>query len=93
MMESISIDLSMLMLYQAIVCVVAIQGCKIGGIITFRDFKTEEAKKCKALSQSSHIFLPLLTLSRVSHLSPPRWHDLHLDQSLEIPLHSRVHHL
>jgi GDP-mannose transporter len=35
--------------WQAIVCIVAIQGCKAAGIITYRDFKTEEAKKCAFL--------------------------------------------
>lgn len=31
---------------QSIVCVVAIQTCKSSGIITYRDFKADEAKKC-----------------------------------------------
>lgn len=31
---------------QAIVCIIAIQSCKSAGLITYRDFKTEEAKKC-----------------------------------------------
>ena len=32
---------------QSIVCVVAIQSCKTAGLITYRDFKTDEAKKCQ----------------------------------------------
>ncbi|RMZ81483.1 hypothetical protein DV738_g2217, partial [Chaetothyriales sp. CBS 135597] len=35
----------LLLAVQSIVCVVAITGCKQGGLITFRDFKVEEAKK------------------------------------------------
>lgn len=31
---------------QSIVCVIAIQTCKALGIITFRDFSSDEAKKC-----------------------------------------------
>lgn len=34
-----------LLAVQAIVCVVAIQSCKSAGIITYRDFKVDEAKK------------------------------------------------
>ncbi|EXJ62597.1 GDP-mannose transporter 1 [Cladophialophora yegresii CBS 114405] len=34
-----------LLAVQSIVCVVAIQSCKTAGIITYRDFKTDEAKK------------------------------------------------
>lgn len=29
-------------------CIVAIQACKAGGLITFRNFNTDEAKKCKS---------------------------------------------
>jgi GDP-mannose transporter len=35
----------LLLAVQSIVCVVAIQSCKSAGIITYRDFKTDEAKK------------------------------------------------
>ena len=31
---------------QSIVCVIAIQSCKTAGIITYRDFNQEEARKC-----------------------------------------------
>jgi hypothetical protein len=31
---------------QSIVCVVAIQSFKTSGVIKFRDFNTEEARKC-----------------------------------------------
>ncbi|RMZ87005.1 hypothetical protein DV736_g5768, partial [Chaetothyriales sp. CBS 134916] len=34
-----------LLAVQSIVCVVAITGCKQAGLVTFRDFKVEEAKK------------------------------------------------
>ncbi|KAF2012555.1 GDP-mannose transporter [Aaosphaeria arxii CBS 175.79] len=34
-----------LLCVQAVVCVVAISTCKSAGVITYRDFKTEEAKK------------------------------------------------
>lgn len=35
---------------KAIVCVAAISACKSAGVITYRDFKTDEAKKCKLAS-------------------------------------------
>ncbi|RVX71008.1 GDP-mannose transporter [Exophiala mesophila] len=35
----------LLLAVQSIVCVVAIQSCKSAGIITYRDFKTDEARK------------------------------------------------
>ena len=31
---------------QSIVCVIAIQSCKTSGVITYRDFNTDEARKC-----------------------------------------------
>lgn len=31
---------------QSIVCVIAIQTCKFSGVITYRDFNSDEAKKC-----------------------------------------------
>jgi len=36
---------------QSVVCVLAIQTCKTFGIIQYRDFNTDEARKCKAASQ------------------------------------------
>ncbi|QKX60827.1 uncharacterized protein TRUGW13939_07973 [Talaromyces rugulosus] len=34
-----------LLLVQSVVCIVAIQSCKTAGVITFRDFSSDEAKK------------------------------------------------
>ncbi|KUL83417.1 hypothetical protein ZTR_10847 [Talaromyces verruculosus] len=34
-----------LLLVQSVVCIIAIQACKAGGLITFRNFNTDEAKK------------------------------------------------
>jgi len=31
---------------QSIVCVIAIQSCKTSGVITYRDFNSDEARKC-----------------------------------------------
>ena len=31
---------------QSVVCIIAIQSCKSAGVITYRDFKSDEAKKC-----------------------------------------------
>lgn len=31
---------------QSVVCVIAIQSCKSFGVITYRDFNSDEAKKC-----------------------------------------------
>ena len=31
---------------QSVVCVVAIQTCKTFGVITYRDFSSDEARKC-----------------------------------------------
>jgi GDP-mannose transporter len=35
-----------LLCVQSVVCVMAISFCKASGIITYRDFNSEEAKKC-----------------------------------------------
>jgi len=35
-----------LLCVQSVVCVVAIQSCKSSGIITYRDFNNDEARKC-----------------------------------------------
>jgi len=43
----------MLTSIQSTVCVVAIQSCKTAGIITYRDFKTDEAKKCEIFTRAS----------------------------------------
>lgn len=32
--------------FQSIICVIAIQTAKFMGLITFRDFHTDQAKKC-----------------------------------------------
>lgn len=32
---------------QSIVCVIAIQSCKTSGVITYRDFNSDEARKCR----------------------------------------------
>ena len=37
---------------QSVVCVIAIQTCKSMGIITYRDFNSEEARKCGLFSTS-----------------------------------------
>ncbi|KAI4175451.1 MAG: hypothetical protein LQ343_001650 [Gyalolechia ehrenbergii] len=37
----------LLLCVQSVVCVVAIQLCKSSGIITYRDFKIDEARKCR----------------------------------------------
>ena len=36
----------MLTAAQSVVCVVAIQTCKSFGVITYRDFSSDEARKC-----------------------------------------------
>jgi hypothetical protein len=46
---------------QSVVCVVAIQTCKTMGIITYRDFNSDEAKKCTYYS-SRHLIDMLMTL-------------------------------
>lgn len=33
---------------QSVVCIVAIQSCKTAGVITYRDFSSDEAKKCES---------------------------------------------
>lgn len=42
-----------LLCVQSVVCVVAISVCKASGVITYRDFNSDEAKKCtwRLLSQ------------------------------------------
>lgn len=40
---------------QSVVCVVAIQTCKTFGVITYRDFSSDEARKC--------MFSPVLVLA------------------------------
>lgn len=47
-MQSQSVKGSRIDLLQGIVCVVAIQVCKSSGIITYRDFNTDEARKCQS---------------------------------------------
>jgi GDP-mannose transporter len=42
-----------LMQRQSVVCVIAIQTCKSMGVITYRDFNTDEARKCEPLLTSS----------------------------------------
>ncbi|MBE7182573.1 MAG: hypothetical protein INR71_15435 [Terriglobus roseus] len=42
---------------QSVVCVVAIEACKRSGVITYRDFNSDEAKKCtchKPFSRNAH---------------------------------------
>lgn len=60
---------------QSTVCVVAIQSCKTAGIITYRDFKTDEAKKCETLTRGSDE--KQANFYRVSRLAATHRHDLH----------------
>lgn len=32
--------------WQSVVCVIVIEGCKRSGVISYRDFNADEAKKC-----------------------------------------------
>jgi GDP-mannose transporter len=38
---------------QSIICVIAIQSCKSSGIITYRDFNLDEARKCMTRARHS----------------------------------------
>jgi hypothetical protein len=80
-----------LLCVQSVVCIVAISFCKASGIITYRDFNSEEARKCKWSSKSETT--TLANLSRVPHCPSPHWHDLHEHLGAQVPLDSRLHHL
>lgn len=42
-------------LLQSVVCIVAIQSCKSAGIISYRDFNSDEAKKCRCLQRALYL--------------------------------------
>ena len=46
----------MLMSTQSVVCVIAIQTCKTFGVITYRDFNSDEARKCESCQKSDLVF-------------------------------------
>lgn len=72
------------------VCVAAISACKTAGVITYRDFKVDEAKKCKnvrTMLQETEI-----DMARVSYLTPPNCYDLHQYLGPAIPLDSGLHY-
>lgn len=71
------------------VCVVAIAACKAAGIITYRDFKMDEAKKCK----EHYGFHTLITnRHRVPHFARFDCHDLLEYLGLAIPLDSGLYY-
>lgn len=78
------------------VCVIAIQTCKSAGVISYRDFNSDEAKKCESTAVGPAQPGPArltLTRPRVPHLRPFDRDDLHQHQSLAISLDPRLHHL
>lgn len=56
LISSLFVVIGILMIIQSIVCVVAIQACKSMGVITYRDFNSDEARKCI----SNSLILPFL---------------------------------
>lgn len=55
---------------QSVVCIVAIQTCKACGIITYRDFSADEARKCMQFQRQPYPLKQMLTESR-SYLGFP----------------------
>ena len=77
--------------WQSVICTVAIQSLKSAGVITYRDFKTDEAKKCRpAILAAKNA---LTSIPRVSDITSSNRHDLYFHQSFTIPFSPRLHNL
>ena len=78
---------------KSVVCIVAIQACKSLDIITYRDFNTDEARKCNSPAFSLLDIVPADFSLRVSRVPTSGRHDIHRHKSPAIPFHSRIHDL
>ena len=67
----------------------AIQSFKSSGVIQFRDFNIEEARKCNVSPDVPN--LRRLTYQRVPNLAPSDRNDLHRNLGAEVPVHSSVY--
>ena len=77
---------------QSVVCVIAIQCCKSFGIIQYRDFNVDEAKKCEHDVLLGRRFQQL-TAFRVPRIIISHCYDIYEHQGPPIPLDSCLHHL
>ena len=77
---------------QSVVCVIAIQVCKSFGIIQYRDFNVDEAKKCEQNVAPGPRF-QRLTAFRVPRVIISHRHDIHQYQGPPIPFDSCLHYL
>lgn len=84
---------SVLILTQSVVCVLAIQICKSSGMITYRDFNTDEARKCmNALLRENR--LQALTRSyRVPRIIIAYRYHIYQHQGPSVPLDPRLHYI
>ena len=70
----------------------AVHTCKSVGLITYRNFKTDEARKCKTPTVAI-CTAKVLIFCRVSRLGIAGGHDLHRFQGAAIPVYPGIYHL
>jgi len=81
----------MLLALQSMVCLISLLIAKNFRAISFRDFNTDEARKC--IIHELNKYLRLTLLCRVSDILSSRINDLHVCEGSSIYFHPDIHNI